>query len=302
MVWVLKDLSENSGSCMSGIEGVYETKMDAINDWWNNNYAGSEREVDYNEYVRLRDVLMEKDYDSQTELTLYEVGPVRSGIQLDCGYCGSDNTEDRSDDREDTEDNTSADTEDNREDTKDTTKPMTRSEQAGLLFPVGQIERNLREGRYANGGFDREAPIYLAAVLEYLTSEILELAGNEVKNDSMNNRIRIEPRHIQSAIRNDEELNRLIGNVSRSIPVIIPKAVSRSVQTNVQPRNIQPRNIQPSTFINPTQPPTLPPVILFSGDRYDQDGCRLDPADPTELGTLELPNLKQTKTELNNQN
>ena len=82
----------------------------------------------------------------------------------------------------------------------------TRSSRAGLQFPVGRITRLLKKGNYSER-VGVGAPVYLAAVLEYLTAEILELAGNAARD---NNKHRIIPRHLQLAIRNDEELNKLL--------------------------------------------------------------------------------------------
>ena len=53
------------------------------------------------------------------------------------------------------------------------TKSVTRSAKAGLNFPVGRIMRFLKKGRYAQR-IGAGAPVYLAAVLEYLTAEVLE--------------------------------------------------------------------------------------------------------------------------------
>jgi histone H2A len=97
-------------------------------------------------------------------------------------------------------------------------KSQSRSSRAGLMFPVGRVSRFLRKGRYANrvgGG----APVYLAAVLEYLAAEILELAGNAARD---NKRTRITPRHIQLAVRNDEELNKLMHGVTIASGGVLP--------------------------------------------------------------------------------
>jgi len=101
---------------------------------------------------------------------------------------------------------------------KKDTKAKSRSAKAGLQFPVGRIHRHLRKGNYATR-IGAGAPVYLAAVLEYLAAEILELAGNAARD---NKKTRIIPRHLQLAVRNDEELNKLLGNVTISQGGVLP--------------------------------------------------------------------------------
>ena len=98
-------------------------------------------------------------------------------------------------------------------------KSVSRSSRAGLQFPVGRIARYLKVGRYAER-VGAGAPVYLAAVLEYLAAEVLELAGNAAKD---NHKTRIIPRHIQLAVRNDEELNRLMANATIASGGVTPQ-------------------------------------------------------------------------------
>jgi histone H2A len=97
-------------------------------------------------------------------------------------------------------------------------KAVSRSSKAGLQFPVGRLARYLKKGRYAER-IGAGAPVYLAAVLEYLAAEVLELAGNAARDNKKN---RIIPRHIQLAIRNDEELSKLLGTVTIASGGVLP--------------------------------------------------------------------------------
>ena len=115
-------------------------------------------------------------------------------------------------------------------------KAKSRSSRAGLQFPVGRIHRLLRKGNYAKR-VGAGAPVYMAAVMEYLAAEILELAGNAARD---NKKTRIIPRHLQLAIRfdhsqsigmeileidlsrNDEELNKLMAGVTIAQGGVLP--------------------------------------------------------------------------------
>merc|ERR1711939_725257 len=95
---------------------------------------------------------------------------------------------------------------------------VTKAARAGLQFPVGRIARFMKQGRHADR-IGAGAPVYCAAVLEYLAAEVLELAGNAAKD---NKKSRIIPRHIQLAIRNDDELAKLMKDTTIAAGGVLP--------------------------------------------------------------------------------
>ena len=103
---------------------------------------------------------------------------------------------------------------------KSTKKSGSRSAKAGLIFPVGRVGTLLRKGRYAKR-VGASSAVYMAAVLEYLTAELLELSAKAVAQQK-NKSKRITPRAVTLAVRHDDDLGTLLKDVTLSKGGVIP--------------------------------------------------------------------------------
>lgn len=103
-------------------------------------------------------------------------------------------------------------------------KSVSKSEKAGLSFPVARVNKYLKK----NSGLKRvgsSAPVFATAIVEYIVSELLDVAGNIT---STAGRKTVSPEDLLKGIRGDKELGKLfagnsifigdkIGNISDAI-------------------------------------------------------------------------------------
>jgi len=117
--------------------------------------------------------------------------------------------------------------------------------QGDLIFPVKSIKKNLKgffgmkrvykNNRKEHTKIQLDSAIFTAAVIEYLTAEVLELSGECSK---AMRKSRIVPRHIMSAVRMDDELNVLFPrSTTISMAGVLPKPMPSFLIKNNVPRS-----------------------------------------------------------------
>ena len=91
-----------------------------------------------------------------------------------------------------------------------TSRQTTRATKAGRTVPPSRVNRamKLRSGLKRVGG---TAPVYMAAVMEYVAAEILEVACNSTANAK---RKRVTPEDISIALRSDADLQKVCGGLA----------------------------------------------------------------------------------------
>ena len=107
---------------------------------------------------------------------------------------------------------------------------------AGIIFPPGRIHRLLKHGLYAQRT-SKDAAVFIAAVLEYITSEVVEVAGDLTMNDT---KVTMTPKHINLGMRSDYELSKLAssmivshgGTLSNINEALFPKKKAKKTKEN----------------------------------------------------------------------
>ena len=95
-------------------------------------------------------------------------------------------------------------------------KPVSRSKRAKLVFSVSRVHNYLRK---CNRRVGSGAPVYLAAVVEYVVAEVLELAAREATKAK---HVSINGQDINLALRTDKELNALFADATVSGGGVVP--------------------------------------------------------------------------------
>nr|AAC47718.1 histone H2A [Crithidia fasciculata] len=94
-----------------------------------------------------------------------------------------------------------------------------KSAKAGLIFPVGRVGSMLRRGQYARR-IGAAGAVYMTAVVEYLTAELLELSVKAAAQSGKKPR-RLSPRTVTMAVRHDD-IGSLLKNVTMSRGGVVP--------------------------------------------------------------------------------
>jgi histone H2A len=101
------------------------------------------------------------------------------------------------------------------------------NKKAGLTFPVGRVNRYIKKGRFSHR-VGSNAPIFMAAILEYVVAEVLEVAGNNARAEK---KTRLRPRHVMLAIEEDQDLKHVFKDIT-----IAGAGVAPGIQEFLQPK------------------------------------------------------------------
>jgi histone H3/H4 len=122
-------------------------------------------------------------------------------------------------------------------------KPKERSERrAGLTFSVSRCRKLIEMKGTSGCRIGKGAPIYLAATLEYICAELLELSGDTARD---NRKVTISTRHIFLCISNDQELHSLFKAMNVDLDA---GGVTTRINENLLPKSTETKDGKTKTL------------------------------------------------------
>jgi histone H2A len=115
---------------------------------------------------------------------------------------------------------------------------MSASSRAGLVFPVSRIRKFLKSMQAVGGlggcRVSATSAVYLSAIMEHLTAEVLGLAQQATFHQRKKI---ITPRFINLAVKEDIEVNALLKNVTISGGGVVPNIHDALLKKKKEPRS-----------------------------------------------------------------
>uniref|UniRef100_A0A7S3MTC5 Histone H2A n=1 Tax=Strombidium inclinatum TaxID=197538 RepID=A0A7S3MTC5_9SPIT len=105
--------------------------------------------------------------------------------------------------------------------------PISNTLRAGTCFPVGRLNRMLKQGRFAER-ISGSAGVYMAGVLDYIAAELLDVGGEISLEQGYKILL---PRHLNMGIRGDRALDKMMSTCT-----LIESPVRYHVETALLPK------------------------------------------------------------------
>lgn len=98
----------------------------------------------------------------------------------------------------------------------ETTETAPQAVTNGRYFEIETMENILRDG--FSGTVDRQAAVFLAGVMQYIATEIIEVSGNAAKENVLPGEpFTITPEDILTGIQSDNELKEIFNGDNKSL-------------------------------------------------------------------------------------
>ncbi len=144
-------------------------------------------------------------------------------------------------------------------------KRQRKSEKAGLIFPVSRVHKKLKEADFAVPRSSRYAAVFLAAVLEYMITEVLDLS---IRSAALKKKTRISPTDIRVSIKNDAALDKLFKDAIIPGSATTPHVNSAPPKKSVHHKRAKGAHAAKSPKLHHVTPKKSP------GSRRSGDGSR----------------------------